>query len=118
MLLGNALKLGAHNTTRPLIWPTLRKAVAFLALLIILTIIEEAVVGLFHGQSIARTGIRDMTSFPFSSRPGRHRHEDHLAGPGFRRFLDSEAHGTRIAADCHRCTTRGRVLLAGGDPGR
>jgi hypothetical protein len=53
MLLGDALKVGAHNTTRPLIWPTLRKAAAFLVLLIILTIIEDAVVGLFHGRSIA-----------------------------------------------------------------
>ena len=43
----------SRNTTSPLIWPTLRKAFAFLVLLIILTIIEEAVVGLFHHRSIA-----------------------------------------------------------------
>jgi len=53
MLLGNAMKLGERNTTSPLIWPTLRKAFAFLVLLIIMTIIEEAVVGLFHHLSIA-----------------------------------------------------------------
>ena len=52
MLLGEAMKIGEH-TTRPLIWPTLQKAFALLALLIILTIIEEVVVGLFHGHSIA-----------------------------------------------------------------
>ena len=53
MLLGRAMKIGERNTTSPLIWPTLHKAVAFLVLLIFLTIIEEAVVGLFHHRSIA-----------------------------------------------------------------
>jgi hypothetical protein len=53
MLLGDAMKIGERTTTSPLIWPTLQKAVAFLVLLIILTIIEEAVVGLFHHRSIA-----------------------------------------------------------------
>jgi hypothetical protein len=53
MLLGRAMKIGERNTTSPLIWPTLHKAVAFLVLLIILTIIEEAVVGLFHHRSVA-----------------------------------------------------------------
>jgi predicted ferric reductase len=53
MLLGHALKIGERTTTSPLIWPTLHKAFAFLGLLIIMTIIEEAVVGLFHHRSIA-----------------------------------------------------------------
>ena len=53
MLLGNALKLGEGHKTSPLIWPTLPKAFAFLVLLIILTVIEEAVVGLFHHRSVA-----------------------------------------------------------------
>ena len=53
MLLGNALKLGEGHKTSPLIWPTLHKAFAFLVLLIILTVIEEAVVGLFHHRSVA-----------------------------------------------------------------
>jgi hypothetical protein len=53
MLLGDAMKIGERTTIRPLIWPTLHKAFAFLVLLIIMTIIEEAVVGLFHRQSIA-----------------------------------------------------------------
>jgi hypothetical protein len=52
ILLGEAMKIG-ERTTSPLIWPTLQKAFGLLALLIILTIIEEAVVGLFHGHSIA-----------------------------------------------------------------
>jgi hypothetical protein len=53
MLLGKAIKIGERTTTRPLIWPTLYRAFAFLVLLIIMTIIEEAVVGLFHHQLIA-----------------------------------------------------------------
>src|ERR1700712_5010431 len=53
MLIGNALKIGERYTTSPLIWPTLHKAFGFLVLLIILTIVEEAVVGLLHHQSIA-----------------------------------------------------------------
>ena len=52
MLVGNAMKLGEHNKTSPLVWPTLHKAFAFLVLLIILTFIEEAVLGLFHHRSI------------------------------------------------------------------
>ncbi len=53
MLLGQAMKLGERFTDRPLIWPTLHKAFAFLVLLIILTMAEEIVVGLFHHQSAA-----------------------------------------------------------------
>jgi hypothetical protein len=53
MLLGKAIKLGERTTTSPLIWPTLHKAFAFLVLLIIMTIIEEAVVGMFHHRSVA-----------------------------------------------------------------
>ena len=53
MLIGEAMKIGGRTTTGPLIWPTLQKALGLLALLIIMTIIEEAVVGLFHHRSIA-----------------------------------------------------------------
>jgi hypothetical protein len=53
MLVGRAMKIGERDTTSPLIWPTLHRAFAFLVLLIVLTIIEEAVVGLFHHRSIA-----------------------------------------------------------------
>ena len=52
MLLGEAMKVG-ERSTRPLIWSTLQKAFALLSLLIIMTIIEEIVVGLFHRHSIA-----------------------------------------------------------------
>ena len=53
MLVGSAMKIGERFTKRPLIWPTLHKAFAFLLLLIIMTVIEEAVVGLIHNQPIA-----------------------------------------------------------------
>ena len=54
ILLGNAMKLGVRTTTsRPLIWPTMEKAFIYLILLIVLTTLEEAVVGLFHHQSIS-----------------------------------------------------------------
>jgi hypothetical protein len=59
MMVGRALKIGERNNARPLIWPTLHKASAFLVLLVILTIIEEAGVGLFRGQSIAAS-LRDL----------------------------------------------------------
>jgi hypothetical protein len=53
MLIGEAMKIGERTTTSRLIWPTLQKAFTLLVLLIIMTIIEEAVVGLFHDRSIA-----------------------------------------------------------------
>lgn len=53
MLVGHALKIGERNTGAPLIWPTLHKAFAFLLLLVVLTLVEEAVVGLFHHRSVA-----------------------------------------------------------------
>ena len=53
MLIGRAMKVGERYTDRPLIWPTLYKSFAFLVLLVVLTVIEEVVVGLFHHQSVA-----------------------------------------------------------------
>jgi hypothetical protein len=52
VLLGNMVHVGGRDISGPLIWPTLRRAFAFLVLLVVLTIIEEAVVGLFHGRPI------------------------------------------------------------------
>ena len=52
MLIGRAM-IGERFNDRPLIWPTLHKSFAFLVLLIVLTIVEEVVVGLFHQQSVA-----------------------------------------------------------------
>ena len=60
VLLGRAFHTGERYRTKPLIWPTLHKSAIFLVIVAILTAIEEAVVGLFHGrtiwQSIAATG--------------------------------------------------------------
>ena len=53
LLLGGVVKIGRGYTDRPLIWPTLYKSFVFLVLLIVLTIIEEVVVGLFHHHSVA-----------------------------------------------------------------
>jgi hypothetical protein len=53
MMLGDALKIGARSSDAPLIWPTLRKSFAFLVLLILMTIVEEAVVGLLHHRPVA-----------------------------------------------------------------
>jgi len=64
ILLGQAMKIGERTTTSPLVWPTLRKAFAFLVLLIILTVIEESIVGLFHGNSIA-TSLGDLVGRRF-----------------------------------------------------
>jgi hypothetical protein len=55
VLLGNLAHVGGRNISGPLIWPTLRRALAILVLLIILTILEEVVVGLFHHQSVAES---------------------------------------------------------------
>jgi hypothetical protein len=53
MLAGRALGIGERALDGPLIWPTLHKTFAFLVLLIVMSIVEEAVVGMFHGRSIA-----------------------------------------------------------------
>jgi hypothetical protein len=48
MLLGHAMKIGERNITSPLVWPTLHRVLGFLVLLIILSVLEEIVVGLLH----------------------------------------------------------------------
>jgi hypothetical protein len=53
LMLGGMMKIGRGYTDRPLIWPTLYKSFVFLVLLVVLTILEEIVVGLFHHQSVA-----------------------------------------------------------------
>jgi hypothetical protein len=50
ILIGYVLPIGKRFGNRPLIWPTLNNAVAFLVLLCVLTVIEEVVVGYFHGR--------------------------------------------------------------------
>ena len=52
ILLGKAFKVGEREDRGPLIWPVLRKAVAFLLLLLVLSTIEEMVKGFFHDRSV------------------------------------------------------------------
>ncbi len=54
MLVGRAFHIGEGERFKsyPLIVPTLYRAFAFLALLVVLTVIEEAIVGVIHGRAI------------------------------------------------------------------
>jgi len=52
MLVGRMLHLGRRYRDKPLIWPTLYHALMFLALLLILTTLEELVVGLIHSRAV------------------------------------------------------------------
>lgn len=55
MLVGHALHIGGRERLRPLIWPTLQKSLIFLLFLLLLTFIEEIVVGLIHGRAIGES---------------------------------------------------------------
>ena len=55
VLVGRALHVGERFKTMPLIWPTLHKSLAFLALLLILNLLEEIVVGLIHHRTVANS---------------------------------------------------------------
>ena len=55
MLLGRAFRVGQRYQNMPLIWPTLHRAFFFLVLLLILTTIEEIVVGLIHDRPLAES---------------------------------------------------------------
>ena len=52
MLLGNAANIGKRHKDKPLIWPTLYMSLMFLILLLVLTTIEELLVGAIHGRSL------------------------------------------------------------------
>jgi len=49
---GHALHVGERLRNLPLIWPTLYRSLAFLALLLILNALEEVVVGFMHGRKV------------------------------------------------------------------
>jgi len=53
LLLGRMLHVGARYRDKPLIWPTLYHALMFLIVLLILTTLEELIVGFIHGRAIA-----------------------------------------------------------------
>jgi len=60
ILIGRKLHIGEGRRTKPLIWQTLHKSIAFLILVAVLTVVEEAIMGFIHGQtfwqSIANIG--------------------------------------------------------------
>jgi len=51
--LGYLLHIGERFKSLPLIWPTLHKAISFLALLLVLNALEEVVMGLIHHRAAA-----------------------------------------------------------------
>jgi len=53
MMLGHGLHIGGQFASRPLIWPTISKALAFFLLLCALTFLEEVIVGAIHGLSLS-----------------------------------------------------------------
>jgi hypothetical protein len=53
MSMGHALRLGERFKTRALIWPTLHKSFVFLALLFVLSLLEEVAVRLIHHRPLA-----------------------------------------------------------------
>jgi hypothetical protein len=55
LLLGRMLHVGTRFRDKPLIWPTLYHALMFLIVLLILTALEELVVGLIHGRAVAES---------------------------------------------------------------
>jgi len=49
--LGHMVHVGERFKSRPLIWPTLYKSLAFLVLLLVLNAVEEVLVGLLHHRA-------------------------------------------------------------------
>ena len=55
MAVGRAMGLGQRYRHKPLIWPTLHQSLMFLLVLLILTAIEEAVMGIIHHRPLAES---------------------------------------------------------------
>jgi len=53
VLIGNALHLGKGFGNKPLIWPTLYKALVFVLFTGVFFVIEHTIVGIIHGQGWA-----------------------------------------------------------------
>ena len=53
LLLGRMLHVGTRYRDKPLIWPTLYHALMFLIVLLILSTLEELIVGSIHARAIA-----------------------------------------------------------------
>jgi hypothetical protein len=52
MSIGHAMHLGERYKTRALIWPTLYRSLVFIVLLLVLNVLEEVAVGLFHHRTV------------------------------------------------------------------
>jgi len=55
MLIGRMLDIGTRYRDRPLIWPTLYLSLMFLILLLVLTTLEELIVGWIHHRSLVES---------------------------------------------------------------
>jgi hypothetical protein len=55
LMIGDMVNLADTDHAEVLIWPTIRKAAAFTALLVVLTVLEEVIVGLFHHHTVDQT---------------------------------------------------------------
>jgi hypothetical protein len=53
MSIGHAFHLGERYKKQALIWPTLHRSFAFFALLLVLTVLEELIVGYLHHRAFA-----------------------------------------------------------------
>lgn len=61
VMLGEAMHLGEMLNDGPLVIVVFRRSLIFLALLIVLSVIEEAVAGLIHGKD-AREALRELAA--------------------------------------------------------
>jgi hypothetical protein len=52
MSVGHAIHLGERHQKEALIWPTLRRSFVFLALLLVLNVLEEVIIGYFHHRGV------------------------------------------------------------------
>ena len=52
MSVGHAIHLGERYKKEALIWPTLRRSFAFLALLLVLNVLEEVIIGHIHHRAV------------------------------------------------------------------
>lgn len=55
VLIGEGLHLGEHFKDRPLIYPVLFKSAVYAATLVVFEIVEETLIGTFHGKTMAQS---------------------------------------------------------------
>ena len=67
MLVGKAVHAGERFRDKPLIWQTVYRSLVFLAFVLVLTVIEEAIVGLIHHkpvwEAVSEIGGGNLTEF-------------------------------------------------------